>query len=180
MSNEYDMLNRLQPFMRQSKVYYEIFKAQSGKLNEKEVNVDDLYDQLFIDTATWALDLYEKELNIKTDLSKPYDERRALIKSKWRGTGKFDKELIEIVALAYENGIVEPQFSNSTINIKYTDVGGIPPNFQDFEAVLEELKPAHLALTFEFAYTRYEELAGVTHDYLSGFTHEQIRNKEAV
>lgn len=175
MSNELEMLKRLQPFMQKSAVYLELFKAQAEKLHASDALVEDLRNQLDVNTATWGLDLYEKELGYVG--MGTYTERRSLIKSKWRGLGKFDAALIKVVAKAYQNGSVEPGFSASVINVKYTDIGGVPSNFLAFEAVLEELKPAHLALTFEFLYARYSELTTYTHSHLAGYTHDQIRNK---
>ena len=176
MSNELAMLKRLQPFMQKSMVYFELFKAESERLHAREDAVEDLRGQLDVNTATWGLDLYEKELGYIG--MGTYAERRSLIKSKWRGLGKFDAALIKVVAKAYQNGLVEPEFSASVINVKYTDIGGVPSNFLAFEAVLEELKPAHLALTFEFLYAMYSELTTYTHGHLAGYTHSQITNME--
>lgn len=172
MSSE--MLKQLPPFMRKSKVYKEIFKAEEKRFTSVDTILDDIRAQLSIDTATWALNIYEKELGIRTDKSKTLNERRSLVKSKWRGAGKVDRKLIELVASVYANGSVYVMYgsqpysydtyrtANATppypIVIKFIDTRGIPSNIEDLKAVIEEIKPAHLEVQYQFRYLTWSEL----------------------
>jgi hypothetical protein len=153
--------------MRKSKVYQEIFNADGEQIALLDSSLDDVKAQLDIDTATWGLDVYEKELNIKTDLSKPLADRRSVIKSKFRGSGKVDSIQIKLVADAYTNGDVIVSF-NGHIVVKFTSVYGTPPNIDDLKAVLEETRPAHLAIDYEFAYRTWNEQDGY------GWTWDQL------
>lgn len=154
------MITYLPLFMRKSKIYNEIFDAEEHQFEYVEADIKDIRKQLDIDTATWGLAIYEKELKIKIDLSKPLSERRSVIKSKERGTGKVDAALIKVVADAYTNGEVDVLF-NGNINIKFNGVLGIPRNLSDLENSLEEIKPAHLALAYTFAYLLIKDIHGV-------------------
>jgi hypothetical protein len=164
-------INRLQTFQRGSKIYQAIFDAENGQLDTRQTSIDDLAAQMFVDTATWALVIYEKELGIKTDVSQTYDERRSVIKSKRRGVGMVNESLIKLVADSYTNGDVAISFSDSTI----TSVYGIPSNESSLKAEIEEIKPAHLAIAYVFLYIRYEQLQPFTHGQLYGYTYDYLR-----
>lgn len=146
--------------MRKSHVYREIFKAEGEQIDIFYANIADIQKQLLIDTATWGLIFYEKELKIKTDLNKPVDDRRAVIKSKLRGSGKVDHIQIKIVADAYTNGDVFVSF-NGHIVVKFTSLYGIPPNLDDVKNALEDVKPAHLAIDYEFRYLLIRDIHNV-------------------
>lgn len=156
MSSE--MLQRLPKFMRASGVYISLFEATDEKIHERELAVLDLQRQLFVETATWGLDIFEQNIGIPTDLSKSYEDRRAVIKSRDRGTGIVDAALIKIVADSYTNGDVEVTFESGSIRVAFISVVGIPPNMPDVMAAIEDIKPAHLPVTFVFNYMTWDEL----------------------
>jgi hypothetical protein len=145
------LIEYLPSFMQNSKTYEAIFGADEAELIEFENSIEDLELQLNIDTATWALEIYEKDLGIKTDTSKSLYERRSVIKSKERGTGKVDADLIKKVVDAYANGDADVDF-NDIIYITFTSVLGRPPNLGDLTNAVEGIKPAHLAVEYLYKY----------------------------
>jgi Uncharacterised protein conserved in bacteria (DUF2313) len=170
------MIKTLPIFMRKSKIFNEIFTSEEKQLNVLETDLNDVRLQMDINTATWGLDIFEKELEIKTDYSKPLDDRRSVIKSKLRGSGKADSILIKVVADSYTNGDVIVSF-NGQIVIKFTSNFGIPPNLEDVKTALENVKPAHLGIKYEFKYliikdlhnkVTLEELQTITLDKFAG------------
>lgn len=140
------MINYLPIYERSSKVFQDIINAESKEIDNKALDIEDFTKQLSIDTATWGLDIYEKELGIRTDINKSYEERRSVIKSKYRGIGRFDKALLESIANAYTNGETKATF-NGKLNILFEDIKNNILNLIDFENTLEEIKPAHLDYT---------------------------------
>lgn len=137
------MIEYLPAYERASKIFRDIIDVEAQEIDNKALDIEDFIKQLSIDTATWGLGIYEKELGIKTDVNKSYEERRSVIKSKYRGIGKFDKALLESIANAYTNGETKAYF-NGKLNILFEDIENSILNLIDFENVLEELKPAHL------------------------------------
>lgn len=170
------MLKRLQSFQRKSKVYKAIFDVESIQLDNRDAVIADLHKQMSVDTATWALPIYEAELGIPIGINKSVEERRSVIKSKMRGTGKVDAALIKLVVDSWTNGEVDVAFVDSTIKITFTSVVGIPPSMTDVEVAIEEIKPAHLAVLYVFLYNRYDQLRPYTHDQLATRTHDQLRS----
>lgn len=155
------LITYIPKFLRQSNIYQEIFNAEDQQIALLETNIDDIKAQLSVDTATWGLVIFEKELKISTDLSKPIEDRRSVIKSKMRGTGKVDSILIKLVADAYTNGDVMVSF-NGHIVVKFVSQVGIPPNLQDLKDTLEEIKPSYLAIDYEFRYLTISEVSQFT------------------
>ena len=155
------MISYIPDFMRNSTVIQEIFNSEDSQIVSLETNINDIQAQLSIDTATWGLAIYEKELNISTDISKPIDDRRSVIKSRIRGSGKADALLIKVVADAYTNGQVVVTF-NGHIGVRFTSSAGTPPNLQDLKNVLEEIKPAYLQLDYYFRYLTIGEVSQMT------------------
>lgn len=139
------MLKYLPAYEGSSKIFQDLIDVEAIELDNKISNIEDFMKQLSIDTATWGLAIYEDELGIRCDINKSLEERRSVIKSKWRGTGKVDSKLIKIVAETFVNGNIEVIFNNRII-LRFTDVNGIPSKTEDMKKQLDEIKPAHLNL----------------------------------
>lgn len=150
------LIELLPPYERESEVFKEIMNAEQVMLDKLNIDIADLEKQLNIDTATWGFIIYEKELGIKTDLSKELKDRRSIIKSKMRGTGKADATLIKTVVDAFTNGGVDVDFDGRII-VTFNDVKGIPPNIADVYNAVDEIKPAHLTVKYKFTYLTWNE-----------------------
>ena len=138
--------------------------ALTGSIGESmtalDNRIDSFIDQLDVDRATWALEVYEKEYGIVTDRNKPLDERRSVIKSKMRGGGSLSAAQIKIVADSFTNGDVSVSL-DSGILIEFTSVIGTPPNMDDLKTALELIKPAHLPISYKYRYLRIKDIHNV-------------------
>lgn len=130
----------------QKAINQETEKALSAK--------DDLLLQLNVETATWGLDLWEKAYGISTDVSRTYNFRRNRIKSKMRSRGTTTVEMIQNAAESFINGDAEviehPQ--NYMFDIQFDATQQIPSNLAGLTAVIEEIKPAHLAYAYAYLF----------------------------
>ncbi len=149
----------LPPYLGASKIIQEILKAESKAYDKIDIDIEGLNNQLFVDTATWGLKIYEKELGLKTDINKDIKERRSQIKSKIRGIGNVSAELIKTVIDSYVNGNVDIEFDvERGIKVIFNDVRGRPLDMEDVYNAIERIIPAHLAIMYEFLYTVCQEL----------------------
>lgn len=137
-----------------------------------------LMDQLFVDTATWGLDLWERDYGLETDKSKPDDFRRSRIISKIRSQGTATKEMIKNAAESFSGGETEiiEYPSEHRFEVKFSGTVGTPPNMDDLTEAIEDIKPAHLAYSYVYIFVLYKELKPYTHEQLSKYTHKEIRN----
>ncbi|MBY9080987.1 YmfQ family protein [Paenibacillus sp. HN-1] len=147
--------------------YYEKSRVMKANLDASGVEMDqftkalnEVLDQFFVNSATWSLDIWEQELDLTTDHSKPIDQRRSVVQSKLRGSGKFSGQLVKNVASAYAGGTVDVFFDPPAYNftVKFIDTLGIPPNLDDLKAAIEEIKPAHMAVEYKYRYLLVREV----------------------
>lgn len=148
------------PIVTDSRIFQEILNSEGIEFDNLYEKINDLELQFDIDTATWALDIYEKELGITTDYTKDLDYRRSVIKSKWRGTGKLTNTLIKIVCDAFTNGDADVTY-DGIIHVKFTSVVGTPPNIDDLKNAVELIKPAHKILEYSYRYLLIKEINDV-------------------
>lgn len=155
-----DLMRYLPTYYKNSKVMKNILCANSKEIGRIECSQKDLLNQFFIDTATWGLNLWEKEYGIITDLNKSYEERREIIKAKKRGQGTITKKLLKDTAEAFSGGeceILEHPESYS-FTVQFIGIKGIPKNLAGFKDMLDTIKPAHLAYDFKYTYTVWDFL----------------------
>lgn len=62
----------------------ELFHAAGISFDEIQHRLQEIDDQNFIDTATWGLKLYEKDLGIITKKTTSIENRRAEIEARWK------------------------------------------------------------------------------------------------
>lgn len=162
MNSADNMKSYLPDYLRGSQVVLSILNAQGVEIDQLKAGVYDVLSQFYVETATWGLELWEEMIGLKSYAGKPLDQRRSRIISKLRGMGTVTVSLIKNVAESYIYGTVEvmehPEAYSFTV--KFIDTRGIPPNLDDVKAAIEEIKPAHLAVDYQFTYTTYGEIKG--------------------
>lgn len=143
---------------------------------------DEIYKQIFVDTATWGLENWEKAYGIKTIPSQSYDIRRSRIKALMRQANTATVTLVKNVAEAFAQGTCDVTEYNDEyrFEITMTDKIGLPPNFDDFKAEIERVKPAHLTYTIIVKYRTHGQLKAYTHKQLKAYTNEQIKSSNDI
>lgn len=144
MSRLLDLLPRDQ---RRLKEFKEITRTEEVEFDALRFDFKDLENQLVVDTATWGLAIYEKELRLPIKPNKTLEERRSIIRAKMRGIGKVDYLMIQSTVEAFTGQIVEVGFANK-IQIIFKREGSIKFT-EDLIQAIDEVKPAHLAFTLE-------------------------------
>lgn len=129
------------------------------EVSELQCVVVNTLNQMFVSTATWGLELWEKELAIETNKSLSDESRREIIMAKIRGTATTTKALIKNVAVAFSNGEVEVIEDNAKyiVKIKFVGTRGVPANLEDFKKMLSQIIPAHLVIEYIFTYMTWAE-----------------------
>lgn len=161
------LLEYLPQYERQSIVFQEILNAEQIEFDKLGLSVKDLEKQFFIDTATWGLAIYEKELKLPMRPNKNLEERRSIIKAKMRGMGKVDAEMIKAIVEAYTKSITNV-FFNRRIKITFTNEGTIFLNMKDMFNAIEEVKPAHLDYDIAMNYKQKSSEIFIATVFVSG------------
>jgi uncharacterized protein YmfQ (DUF2313 family) len=172
-----DLINLLPPIYDKNKTMKELQGVLSDEVNKLASNFDKTIDQCFVDTATDLLSRYEKIYGLSVDVTKSNTFRRERIKARAKGIGTVTKKMLEEVAASYSNGDVEviENFEDYSFIVKFVGVKGIPANMADLTLTIEEIKPAHLAFTFEYTYNTWNDIEHMTWSEASAYTWNQLR-----
>lgn len=164
MSSEENMLENLPEVWRDSPDFKEMCRVEGKIWDRLEVHIREVLQNTFIDQATWGLSIMEDEFKIPTDVAKPLDQRRSVIKAKKRGSGTLSARLIKSVAESFQNGSVSvlPLKGESTFLITFNDVYGVPPNLEDMKAALRKILPSHRVVEFSFKYLLIRDVNTMT------------------
>lgn len=171
-----ELLKYLPPFYADLKDMVDIQSSQGIEIEMQRAAITDLLNQFFVNTATWGLDIWERELGIATSTG-ANERRREVIMAKLRGAGTTTKEMIRSVASAFSGGDVEVMEYPGEYRfvVKFTGVLGIPPNMDGLVTAIDEIKPAHLAYSFTYKYTTWSMLQGLTWQQVGGKTWGELR-----
>lgn len=153
-----ELKKELPRFYDQIKDFTELVKADAKVLADLQNSVDDTLDQLFIETASWGLDRWEQFFGITPDNSKPFDQRRSVLKSKVRGAGVTTVTLLKDVAESWYNGSIDVIENAESIQIKFNSNFGVPDNMNDVRKALREIVPAHLLIEYVFLYLLVKDI----------------------
>jgi uncharacterized protein YmfQ (DUF2313 family) len=179
-----DLMKYLPKYYYTSKVMQNVQKANAIELGLYDYKLDDILDQLLIDTATWGLAYWEKEYGLETNLTYDYEMRREIVRAKKRGKGTTTIAMIKNTAEAFSGGEAEviPHNSEYYFVVHFIGIKGIPRNMQAFKDMLETIKPAHLGVEFQFTYNTYGDIRDNTFGYgrLQGYSHSDIRITEDI
>ena len=144
----FQLLRYLHRLYRKDKLTLELTKTTAKQLEDTEKKIEEIGKQQYLDSASWGLDIFEKELAIKGK-SKPLEQRQAVIKAKWRGAGKLTLLLIQRTLQSYFTGKIIITFQKRLfITMQGEKLEAI--HLQDVVHTIEEVKPAHLGWNLKY------------------------------
>lgn len=141
--------------------FQELINAEAKIMAALDNLLDDIVNQLFIETATWGLARWEKIFGVVTNENKPLTQRRSVLKSKVRGAGVTSVALVKEVAESWYNGDIDVLEKPEKVSIKFNSNLGVPTNLGDVEKALREIIPAHLMIEYLFTFLLIKDINGV-------------------
>ena len=172
------MLKKLPTYYQKSKVIRELFKSielEFKSLSEETVLTE---NQFFVILSDRDIDKHEQDVGLVPDTAADLETRRGRVMSKLRGTGTVTKTMMKNVAASFVNGDIEiiEYPSRYCFAVKFTSRTGIPYNIEDIKAMVEELKPAHLAVEYIFTYRLWQDVLDTLSNWttVKSYTWEQL------
>jgi uncharacterized protein YmfQ (DUF2313 family) len=154
------LLKKMPGFYENSGMMMNLFLVEDKEIQNLRDALESTLNQYFIESADTTIDRWEKEVGLpKSNL--PLEQRRSTIMSKLRGYGTVTVSKLRNVCAAYGNGdaqIIEKP-STYEFEIKFDSIMGIPPNMDDLKKVIEQIKPAHLGVTYVYTFLTMGELS---------------------
>lgn len=174
---ENNRLLSMLPFLYQSSEY--IKGIQNGFESERlvlEKEAIDFYNNLFVDTASWSLEFWEKFLGVKS-ISDDINERRNVIKNKLKFRGITNFNSIKELCSQYGYGEIEidEKFDEGKFIIRFISKEGEPNNIKDLIAQINSIIPAHVGYDFNFTYMYWSEIKNQTWKEAKNYTWNSIR-----
>lgn len=175
-----DLMKLVPEFVTEKVEMRELYTSQGFEIGYLRHVLDDMIDQCFIATATWGLARWEKMFGVSTNLFLTYEQRREVLKARICGQGTTTIQMVKDTAAAFSGGEVDVIEDNahSRFIVRFISIKGIPRNMQGFIAMLEQIKPAHLACEFEYRYTTWNEVKPYAWDGLKDKTWDYVRIME--
>ncbi|MBM7607583.1 hypothetical protein JOD29_000827 [Lysinibacillus composti] len=147
MTTKQEIINKLPSYERNSVLLNEISGSVAKKIDDISSKVDRQENELFIDSASTALALHERDLGIVNNPLMSNSLRRSLIQGKYKAT------LQPVTEQSFKN--VAASFSTAEVTVKDTDtVGvyeieflgreGLPNDTDSLLNTLDDFIPAHL------------------------------------
>ena len=153
-------MNNLPVYYRKSKVMNELFRSIELEYARLENEVKLTENQFFVILADKNIQNHEQDVGVSPDDTADLETRRGRVLSKLRGTGTVTKTMMKNVAASFVNGDIEitEYPSRYMFSVAFTSKQGIPYNLQDIKDMIEEIKPAHLAVEYIFTYRLWEDV----------------------
>ena len=144
------MIVRLPDYYRKSKVVKDLYAVIQKLLDKvaEDISAEDL--RLFI-TTTDNFSLHEKDV-VLPEISADNETKRARVIARLQGNNLLTKAELERLILIYDKTgcTITEDFANYTVNILFGDRTGIPYNLEQIREAVEEVKPAHIKVNYEF------------------------------
>lgn len=155
MNSKEKMLKAIHRMFRNDPWVQQLF--QSAGLGEDDIDrvVSEVYDNLFIDSKTWGLDILERDLGIIPRGT--YGERRSVVEARLKTNETLTLETLQNIAASWESGEIDVAFTNGEIIVTFTNSQGIPTALDDFKTAIANAKPAHLAVLYVVRFLTWTE-----------------------
>ena len=154
------MLEKMPGYYRKSKVMNDLIHAIENEFERLKQETILTENQFFVILSDRDIKNHEEDVGLVPDTSADIETRRSRVLSKLRGTGTVTKTMMKNVAASFVNGDIEiiEYPSEYCFAVKFTSKTGVPYNIADIQAMIEEIKPAHLAVKYIFTYRLWQDI----------------------
>ena len=154
------MLEKMPGYYRKSKVMNDLIHSIENEFERLKSETTLTENQLFVILSDRDIKSHEDDVGLVPDTSADIETRRGRVLSKLRGTGTVTKTMMKNVAASFVNGDIEiiEYPSEYCFAVKFTSKTGVPYNIADIQAMINEIKPAHLAVEYIFTYRLWQDI----------------------
>ena len=144
------MIERLPQYYRNSKTVKDVYSAVQKLLDKINADIEREDLRLFIAT-TDDFTLHNKDVGL-TEIQADDETKRARVIARIRGSGVLTKtELRELISVYEKAGCsITEHFPEYTAAVLFDGEKGKPNNFNEIVEAVEEVKPAHIKIEYEF------------------------------
>ena len=161
------MLKKMPAYYKSSKIVREILSGIEKECERLKNETVLSENQFFVILSDSNIQNHEQDVGLTPDPSADIDTRRGRVLSRLRGTGTVTKTMMKNVAASFVNGDIEiiEYPSEYCFAVKFTSRTGVPYNLSDIQKMIEEIKPAHLAVEYIFTYRLWQDVIDSLKDW---------------
>jgi Uncharacterised protein conserved in bacteria (DUF2313) len=170
--------NKFPSFYENCNTMIVLWDAEDKEVSSLQTSLESMINQAFIGTTDQEISRWEKIYGLPIRPSIPLEDRISTVKAKMRGIGVVNAAQIKRTADAFTNGDVDVIEKSSTyeVEIKFVSIKGIPPSIDDTKKAISAIIPAHIKVTYTFAYLVWNELENsiLSFDSLETYTWDSL------
>lgn len=153
-----------------------MMEVQANEVTRIQAKLAELLDQFYVNSATYGLDRWEAETDIKKIPQRSVDSRRHFINAKLRGVGTVTRGLLNEIVDAFYTSTVTELPVEQQVEIKLLGKRGIPKNLEDIEVAINDVIPAHIEPIYAFTYLPWSEVeqSGLVWAEADTYTHKGL------
>jgi uncharacterized protein YmfQ (DUF2313 family) len=146
--NSVDLKRYLPEFVGGDATVGNLTSTESAEHERVRLTIQDLFNNLFVETSTWALVKWEELLEITPDANDTLDQRRNRILLRLQSHQISTQDYMVNLAKRYCRPDAEVTLTEHADQYSFSyDFSSLPYDWQGFGAAVEMYKPAHLAYT---------------------------------
>lgn len=170
---------KILPRVAVNKLIEDYFKSLNAVTDTCNSNISQLENNIFIYNADLeTVKRWEVFMGLEEKENYTLRDRQDRIVYTLTNKSIFTKQFLKQQARIFTNGEIdiEEVFNKYHFKIKFTSIVGKVPNIENFKAMVDVSKPAHLTYELIYRYNAHKELTrhNLTHANLKRFTHQQI------
>jgi len=144
--NRVNILKYLPTFLQSDINLKSVANVHSAEHEKIRLLIQDIFNQFFIETATWGLDFYEKELEITPNKNDDYAVRRNRILLRYQANQTSTVVFLETLAKRYFSSATTVKVKEDNANYAFRIIAdAISYDITGLIEALNIYKPAHLA-----------------------------------
>ena len=179
MATERLLIDYLPPYMQEYLEIKEIMKAEQPEIDDLWNAVEKaLADQYILDATEYGVKRWESMLLISPKDTDTLDERKFRILTRLNQELPYTLTRLKeaLTNLCGNDGFfIEMNAAEYHIQVKLAL--GNKNNYQDMVDLLKKMIPANMTQVVQIMYNTHELLAQFTHQYMSAYTHKQLREE---
>ena len=163
-----------------NRLIQDLFSAFQKQLNLSEEEISKFRHEAFlVESNEEQILKWEEFMNLEEKPDYSLQDRIDRVLFTLQSRGSFTPDFLKEQAKIFMNGIIdiEELFNEYSFTVVFKDIVGVPPNLENFRAMLELNKPAHLTYKFKFRYNTHGQLEVLTHGEMEQYTHDELYQK---
>lgn len=152
------MIEQLPYYYRKSKVVNDLYSVIQKLLNKVSADISNEDLRMFI-TTTDDFKPHERDAGLSA-ITADNETKRARVISRIQGNNLLTKSELEKLIKIYDKTgcTVTENFQNYTVTVLFSGRTGVPYNFEQIKAAVEEVKPAHINIEYAFTVNTWNDV----------------------